>query len=110
MAELVTKRPLPVAESGSVVLFEITSNDKHFSVKSERLYFRREDAQRLHTICRQTFAIFYITQNITHAGVAELADAPDLGSGVNRCAGSSPVTRTKAKGYIKDDVPFSFLY
>ena len=29
-----------------------------------------------------------------YAGVAELADAPDLGSGVNRCAGSSPVTRT----------------
>ena len=29
------------------------------------------------------------------AGVAELADAPDLGSGVFRCAGSTPVTRTK---------------
>ena len=31
-----------------------------------------------------------------HAGVAELADALDLGSSVNRCAGSSPVTRTLA--------------
>ena len=44
MAELVTKRPLPVAEKGSEVLSEITSNDEHFSVKSERLYFRPEDA------------------------------------------------------------------
>ena len=26
--------------------------------------------------------------------MAELADAPDLGSGTARCAGSSPVTRT----------------
>ena len=34
------------------------------------------------------------TNNLIFAGVAELADAPDLGSGVNRCAGSSPVTRT----------------
>ena len=31
------------------------------------------------------------------AGVAELADAPDLGSGVNRRAGSSPVTRRRKK-------------
>ena len=31
----------------------------------------------------------------TRAGVAELADALDLGSSVNRCAGSSPVARTK---------------
>ncbi len=31
-----------------------------------------------------------------YAGVAELADAPDLGSGIHRCAGSSPVTRTKS--------------
>ena len=28
------------------------------------------------------------------AGMAELADAPDLGSGVNRREGSSPFTRT----------------
>ncbi len=32
---------------------------------------------------------------ISFAGMAELADAPDLGSGIFRCAGSSPVTRTK---------------
>ena len=31
------------------------------------------------------------------AGMAELADAPDLGSGVNRRAGSSPVARTMQK-------------
>ena len=28
------------------------------------------------------------------AGVAELVDAPDLGSGIERCGGSSPFTRT----------------
>ena len=31
---------------------------------------------------------------LRHAGMAELADAPDLGSGVLRRAGSIPVTRT----------------
>ena len=33
--------------------------------------------------------------NLILAGVAELADAPDLGSGVNRRGGSSPFARTK---------------
>jgi hypothetical protein len=32
--------------------------------------------------------------------VAELADALDLGSSVNRCAGSSPVTRTSKGGFL----------
>ena len=32
------------------------------------------------------------------ADMAELADAPDLGSGVLRRAGSSPVIRTTEKG------------
>jgi hypothetical protein len=36
----------------------------------------------------------------TRAGVAELADALDLGSSVNRCAGSSPVTRTSKGGFL----------
>ena len=35
-----------------------------------------------------------MTQNKIYAGVAELADALDLGSSVHRRAGSSPVTRT----------------
>ena len=30
--------------------------------------------------------------------MAELADAPDLGSGTERCGGSSPPFRTKARG------------
>ena len=29
-----------------------------------------------------------------NAGVAELVDAPDLGSGIARCGGSSPLART----------------
>ena len=36
-------------------------------------------------------------QKRSAAPVAELADAPDLGSGILRCAGSIPVRRTKAK-------------
>ncbi len=32
-----------------------------------------------------------------HAGVAELVDAPDLGSGAARRGGSSPFTRTKVE-------------
>lgn len=36
-----------------------------------------------------------LLKRMTHlAGVAELADAPDLGSGVVRRGGSSPFTRT----------------
>ena len=31
------------------------------------------------------------------AGVAELVDAPDLGSGIERCGGSSPFARTSRK-------------
>lgn len=33
-------------------------------------------------------------KNMSDAGVAELADAPDLGSGALRRGGSSPSTRT----------------
>ena len=33
--------------------------------------------------------------DIIIADMAELADAPDLGSGVNRRAGSTPVIRTR---------------
>ena len=35
------------------------------------------------------------TRQSTSAKVAELADAPDLGSGTERCGGSSPPFRTK---------------
>lgn len=33
--------------------------------------------------------------NLINAGMVKLADTPDLGSGVERRAGSSPVTGTK---------------
>ena len=41
------------------------------------------------------------------ASMAELADAPDLESGTNRCVGSSPITRTK-ENYISSSffMPF----
>ena len=35
-----------------------------------------------------------MTIEIRYADVAELADAPDLGSGVSRRGGSSPLIRT----------------
>ena len=39
--------------------------------------------------------------------MAELADAPDLGSGVNRRAGSTPVIRTK--GHLSSQMAFSIV-
>ena len=36
-----------------------------------------------------------MAHHLYYAGVAELADAPDLGSGAARRGGSSPFTRTK---------------
>ena len=42
--------------------------------------------------------------------MAELADALDLGSSVNRCAGSSPVARTKKKVGNIIVLPTLFLY
>ena len=35
------------------------------------------------------------------AGVAKLVDAPDLGSGIERCGGSSPFARTSLVSYGK---------
>jgi hypothetical protein len=41
---------------------------------------------------------------VTGAGVAELVDAPDLGSGIVRCGGSSPFARTSfAQGHHEID-------
>ena len=40
------------------------------------------------------------------AGMAELADAPDLESGVSRREGSSPFTRTKFRIHILIMNPF----
>ena len=47
VAELVMKRPLPVAEQGSEMLSEITSISEHFSAKLRRLFFRPDDAPDL---------------------------------------------------------------
>jgi hypothetical protein len=33
------------------------------------------------------------------AGVAKLVDAPDLGSGIERCGGSSPFARTSLASF-----------
>ena len=39
-------------------------------------------------------SLCYSSVRFSHAKVAELADAPDLGSGTERCGGSSPPFRT----------------
>ena len=40
-------------------------------------------------------SLCYSSFRFSRAKVAELADAPDLGSGTERCGGSSPPFRTK---------------
>ena len=42
----------------------------------------------------KSFMYLCTLNNKNHAPVAELVDAPDLGSGVSQRAGSSPVRRT----------------
>ena len=44
----------------------------------------------------------------TDAGVAKLVDAPDLGSGIARCGGSSPFARTSALGTCHIEAPPEF--
>jgi hypothetical protein len=46
---------------------------------------------------------------VGNAGVAKLADAPDLGSGAARRGGSSPFTRTNKKGSEKSEPFFNVL-
>jgi hypothetical protein len=42
--------------------------------------------------------------------VAELVDAPDLGSGIARCGGSSPLARTKFLFEAMEQVPSTFFW
>jgi hypothetical protein len=56
--------------------------------------------------------VFAKIGNATPADVAELADAPDLGSGIARCEGSSPfirIFRKKVKIACKQQVFCSLL-
>ena len=48
--------------------------------------------QSFFALAKVTFIL--LKQNSPYAGVAELADAPDLGSGAARRGGSTPFTRT----------------
>jgi hypothetical protein len=45
--------------------------------------------------CVDTRRMLFSISSLLDAKVAELADAPDLGSGTERCGGSSPPFRTK---------------
>ena len=58
-----------------------------------RLYFRPEDA-------RITSQNHYLYFSLIFAGVAELADALDLGSSFERSAGSIPVRCTKEESIL----------
>ena len=67
-------------------------------------------------LCTRISTKRYMMITLIHAPVAELVDAPDLGSGVSRRAGSSPVRRTfyginieieqKNKVFIKKNINF----
>ena len=48
-----------------------------------------------------------VDDTAVNAGMAELADALDLGSSVNRRAGSTPVIRIKKGNHNR--LPFSFI-
>ena len=51
------------------------------------------------------------TVSITVARVAKLVDAPDLGSGVLRRVGSSPITRTIGqKRNFRENFPLFYFY
>ena len=49
-------------------------------------------------------------ENRFHADMAELADAPDLGSGAARRAGSIPVIRTKQRHVSRGTVLYDTLF
>ena len=53
--------------------------------------------KQAHTQAYIAAAAKYCYNNVADAGMAELADAQDLGSCAARCAGSSPVARTITK-------------
>ena len=60
----------------------------------------RRCAERIYALSKNDFNKFNTiisgeTPDFIHAGMAELADVQDLGSCVERRAGSTPVTRTK---------------
>ena len=48
-----------------------------------------------------TNSLIYVIIKYVIAGMAELADAPDLESGVSRREGSSPFTRTSMDVFIE---------
>lgn len=54
---------------------------------------------------------FFAKLSKFHAGVAKLADAPDLGSGAERRGGSSPFTRTSvmSQDMLLNEPPVSLL-
>ena len=101
-------RPPPVAEKGSRSAVAATQRipSKFFCdgcadvAKVRAAYFRNllpQSAEYGLAARRVSFDTLGLSLNYKtkYADVAELADAPDLGSGIFRCAGSIPVIRTK---------------
>ena len=59
--------------------------------------FRQEKINFLKKNTRQTLKEMILYPSTRFAGVAELADALDLGSSAARCKGSTPFARTRVK-------------
>ena len=102
----------PMAGRFVIVLWCITTrtcsirnlvSSQMFPFLSQGLTWRRKripTSKKQENICPSLNKVlplqhFNCQLSIIRAPVAELVDAPDLGSGIFRCAGSSPVRRTK---------------
>ncbi len=79
--------------SSVLFLLFLTKRKRYAKIIFVGEYVRRNSATPTHPsrVCAEKFR----HTHSSFAGMAELADAPDLGSGFARNAGSTPVTRTK---------------
>ena len=82
VAELAVYRRVPPVE------------DETKTIKMQRWKQCEKKASKLFPIPQGVTRERMQYKKLIFAGVAELADALDLGSSIFRCAGSSPVTRT----------------
>ena len=79
-----------VRRKATFLFFEIWLTLKSFT------YFKQELTGFFHfdMLIKHVVRVDQITWTTLYADMAELADAPDLGSGIERCEGSSPFIRT----------------
>jgi hypothetical protein len=76
------------------LVLKIIFSDEPLAQLVEHLTFNQRVEGSSPSWLTKDFCVSKISFHLYHAGVAELADAPDLGSGAARRGGSSPFTRT----------------